>query len=71
MMHMNYMPENLRKAESTLNAINAYSLRSVYLITDGSNLESALRKQETVNEKIKTLQRKKIIKKYSGAFSVC
>ena len=35
MMHMNYMPENLRKAESTLNTINAYSLRSVYLITDG------------------------------------
>ncbi len=68
MMGMNYMPENLRKAESTLNTINAYSLRSVYLITDGSNLESALRKQETVNEKIKTLQQKKIIKKYSGAF---
>jgi len=68
MMHMNYMQEKLRKAETTLNAINAYSLRSVYLITDGSNLESALRKQESVNGKIKILYQKKIIKKYSGAF---
>jgi hypothetical protein len=67
MLHMNYMPEKLRKAEATLNVINAYSLRSVYLITDGTNLESALRKQESVNEKSK-LQQEKIIKKHSGAF---
>jgi uncharacterized protein len=70
MMHMNYMPENLRKAESTLNAINAYSLKSVYLITDGLNLESALRKQDIVNEKLKILQQKQIVRKYSGAFQL-
>jgi 1-acyl-sn-glycerol-3-phosphate acyltransferase len=70
MMHMNFMPEPLKKAEATLNKINAYSLRSVYLITDGVNLESALRKQETVNEKLKILRKKNIIKKYSGAFQL-
>ncbi len=59
MMHMNYMPANLRTAESTLNKINAYSLRSVYLVTEGKNLEEALKKQDWVNEKIETLQQNK------------
>ncbi len=67
-MHMNYMPEKLKKAETTLNKINEYSLRSVYLVTDGNNLESALNKQDLVNGKIKILQQKNIIKKSSGAF---
>src|SRR5450755_1562385 len=57
MMHMNYMPENLKKAESTLNKINAYSLRSVYLVIDGNNMEAALKKQESVNETIDALQK--------------
>jgi len=70
MMHMNHMSESLKKSEATLNRINAFSLRSVYLITDGDNLESALRKQESVNEKIKQLQEKNIIRKSSGAFQL-
>ncbi|HEY4936664.1 MAG TPA: 1-acyl-sn-glycerol-3-phosphate acyltransferase, partial [Puia sp.] len=67
-MHMNYMPEKLKMAERTLNKINDYSLRSIYLITDGNDLESALNKQQSVNEKIKALQQKNIIKKSSGVF---
>ena len=70
MMHMNYMPGNLRNAESTLNKINAYSLRSVYLVTDGNNLETALRKQESVNRKINALRGKDIIKRSSGVFQL-
>jgi len=70
MMHMNYMPESLKKAEHTLDQINAYSLRSVYLITDGITLEGALRNQDHVNEKLKGLFRKNIIKKYSGTFQL-
>jgi 1-acyl-sn-glycerol-3-phosphate acyltransferase len=70
MMHMNYMPEKLKKAESTLNKINAYSLRSVYLVTDGINLEDALKKQESVNKKINTLQQDNIIKRSSGIFQL-
>ncbi|HEY8734071.1 MAG TPA: MMPL family transporter, partial [Puia sp.] len=38
MMHMNYMPEKLKKAESTLNRLNDYSLRSVYVITEGNDI---------------------------------
>jgi uncharacterized protein len=70
MMHMNYMPENLRKAESTLNKINAYSLRSVYLVTDADNLEAALKRQASVNNRIDTLQQKNVIKKSSGVFQL-
>jgi uncharacterized protein len=69
-MHMNFMPEKLKKAELTLNKINAYSLRSVYLVTDGKNLEEALKKQESVNDKIKTLQQRNVIKKYTGVFQL-
>jgi 1-acyl-sn-glycerol-3-phosphate acyltransferase len=70
MMHMNYMPEKLKQAETTLNKINAYSLRSVYLVTEGSNLENALRRQEFLNEKIKTLQQENIIKKSTAVFQL-
>lgn len=70
MMHMNYMPEKLQTAEKTLDKINAYSLRSVYLITEGKDLEEALRRQETVNEKVNVLQKNNLIKKYSGTFQL-
>ena len=70
MMHMNYMPENLKKTEATLNKINAYSLRSVYLVTDGRNLEDALKRQESVHTDINALQQKNIIKRYSGVFQL-
>ncbi|MEJ0082790.1 MAG: hypothetical protein WDM78_17975 [Puia sp.] len=43
MMHMNYMSKELKKTESTLDKINSYSLRSVYLVTEGKNLEEALK----------------------------
>src|SRR5450432_170448 len=70
MMHLNYMPEKLKKAESTLNKINAYSLRSLYLVTDGKNLEEALKNQELVNRKVTRLQEEKRIQKYSGVFQL-
>jgi 1-acyl-sn-glycerol-3-phosphate acyltransferase len=64
------MPENLKNAEATLNKINAFSLRSVYLVTDGNDLDHALKKQESINEKIKALQHKNIIKRSSGIFQL-
>jgi uncharacterized protein len=70
MMHMNYMPDNLKKSESTLNKLNAYSLRSVFLITDGNSLNDALNRQQIVNQKIKRLVDNGYIKKYSGVFDL-
>ena len=69
-MHMNYMSGDLKKTESALDKINAYSLRSVYLVTEGKNMEAALKRQETVNTAINELQKKNIIKKYSGVFQL-
>jgi uncharacterized protein len=68
MMHLNYMTGTLKSAENRLNRINNFSLRSVYLVTDGKNLNEALKRQEAVNEKIKTLRQEDIIKKNSGTF---
>jgi 1-acyl-sn-glycerol-3-phosphate acyltransferase len=70
MMHMNYMSGELKNTESILDKINAYSLRSVYLVTEGKDMESALKRQESVNQTINNLQNKNIIKKYSGAFQL-
>ena len=70
MMHMNYMPSKLNTAERLLDKINAYSLRSVYLVTDGKNLQQAMEKQDRIEEKIKLLEQKNIIKKRSGTFQL-
>ena len=67
-LHMNYMSKKLKNGEAILNEINAYSLQSVYLVTDGTNIEDALKKQSVVNEKVKSLQQKKVVKKYSAVF---
>ena len=69
-LHMNYMPENLKSAENILDNINAYSLRSVYLVTEGKNLEEVLRKQEAVNTKINDLKQSGIVRKQSGVFQI-
>jgi uncharacterized protein len=70
MMHMNYMPANLKTAEHLLDKINAYSLRSVYLVTDGNDLQQAMEKQDRIEEKIKFLEQTNIIKKRSGIFQL-
>ncbi len=70
MMHLNYMPQRLKKAESVLNRINAYGLRSLYLVTEGKNIQEALKNQENVDKKITSLYQEKLIKKYSGVFQL-
>ena len=46
MMRMNFMSDRLKKADTSINKINAYSLQSVYLISTGSTLDEALVKNE-------------------------
>ena len=70
MMHMNFMPANLQRSEATLNRINAYSLRSVYLITDGKNLGQALGRNEQLQPAISALEDSQVIIKSSGAFTL-
>lgn len=67
---MNYMPPKLILAEKKLNTINAFSLQSVYLVSEGKNLEEALINNEKLITKVQALKDKGVIKKYSGVSSL-
>ena len=67
---MNFMPGKLKKAEYDLNKINEYSLKSVYLVTEGKTLNEALINNEKIAAQIEALKAKGIVKKYSGVSSL-
>lgn len=66
MMRMNYMTPKLKRAEAQLNAVNAYIAQSVYVVSDGHDLESALENGEQLMPVVEQLQAKGIVKKYAG-----
>lgn len=66
---MNFMSPALKLAEKELNSINQYALQSVYVVTEGKNLEEALQQNEKLLVKIEGLEAKNIIKKHSGVSS--
>ncbi|MFT3826167.1 MAG: 1-acyl-sn-glycerol-3-phosphate acyltransferase [Chitinophagaceae bacterium] len=70
MTQMNFMSPELRQAEDRLNAINQFSLRSVYIVTEGKNLDEALKNNEKLAGTIETLKDQHIINKYSGVSSL-
>lgn len=70
MQQMNFMTADLKKSEAKLNRINAYALQSVYLVTEGRNLNEALINNEKMNPVIAALQQKGVVKKYSGVSSL-
>lgn len=67
MMRMNYMSERLQKAEQQLNNINAYTAQSVYLISEGRDLDAALQHRESTAPVLKSLVNSGAVKKVSGA----
>ncbi|MEO6722706.1 MAG: 1-acyl-sn-glycerol-3-phosphate acyltransferase [Ferruginibacter sp.] len=67
---MNFMSDKLKKAEADLNNINAYALKSVYLVTEGKTLNDALINNEKIVSQIEQLKTKGIVKKYSGVSSL-
>jgi uncharacterized protein len=69
MLRMNFMSDRLKKADTSLNKINAYSLQSVYLISTGGTLNEALLKNEKATAITEQLKEKGIVKKYSGVSS--
>lgn len=66
MMRMNFMTPELKAAETKLNHINAYTAQSVYVVTEGKNLEAALENSEAILPVIHQLQEKGIVKRYTG-----
>ncbi|MGN7822625.1 1-acyl-sn-glycerol-3-phosphate acyltransferase [Chitinophaga sp. 22536] len=66
MMKMNFMSPELKAAEAQLNNINAYTAQSVYVVSDGDNLESALENTEQLTPAINKLLTDGTVKKYAG-----
>ncbi len=69
-MKMNFITEKLAKAESNLNRISNISLKSVYLVSSGKNLESALVENEMHTTQLDALLQDKTIRNYSSVSSL-
>ncbi len=70
MLRMNYMSDELRSAEQKLNKVNAYTVQSVYLVTEGADLNEALEKNERLSEEMRDLKQRGTITNYSGVSSL-
>ncbi|TDQ28867.1 MMPL family transporter [Tenacibaculum caenipelagi] len=55
---LNYKSEHLQEVENSLNKLTNISEKSVYLVAYGSNLDSVLRTNETILDKLKSLKNK-------------
>ncbi len=66
MTSMNYMSNDLKRAEANLNRLNQFSLQSVYLVSSGQTLNQALRNNEKAMVLIKQFKAQNIVKKYAG-----
>jgi 1-acyl-sn-glycerol-3-phosphate acyltransferase len=66
MEKMSYVTGKLAQTEKTLDKISNYKLRSVYLACTGKDLNQALIKNEKLQEKIKDLSEREIVKKYTS-----
>lgn len=70
MMKMNYQSDKLNQAQENIERINKYSLKSVYVISKGKDLNEALKINERANEKLSELKTKGIVGKYSSVSTV-
>lgn len=70
LQQMNFMSPKLQASEKKLNELNQFSLRSVYLVTEGKSLDEALASNEKLAKRIEKLQADKIVNKFSGVSSL-
>lgn len=66
MSQMNFMTGKLREAEKQVNILNAFALQSIYVVSEGRDLESALRRSEALVGPIERMQQMGTVKKYTG-----
>jgi uncharacterized protein len=66
MMKMNYTSQELQLAEHNLERINYESLRNIYLVSTGKNLDEALSSNERSGRTIKDLQDRNLVVQLSG-----
>ena len=67
---MSYLSEDLKKAEDNLNKIAKVTLKSVYLISTGNNLEEALINNEKAIPELEKLKQKGIINQYTSVSKI-
>jgi predicted RND superfamily exporter protein/2-polyprenyl-3-methyl-5-hydroxy-6-metoxy-1,4-benzoquinol methylase len=66
MTKLSYFSPELKEAENNLDKITNYKLKSVFLISNGNNLEEALNTNATALPLVRNLVDKHLIKKYSN-----
>lgn len=67
---MSYMPKDLKNAEATLAKISQYTLRSVFIVTRGKNLDEALSHTSKLLVRVKQLKDQGLVKKYASITSL-
>jgi 1-acyl-sn-glycerol-3-phosphate acyltransferase len=70
MMKMNYISKELSLAEKNLNSISNISLKTIYVISEGDNLEEALKQNEAIIPQLEQLKANNKIKQYSSINTV-
>jgi uncharacterized protein len=70
MMKMNFVDKHLAKAEQNLNSISNVSLKSIYLVASGKNLDEALANNEKSLPALNKLQKDNVLKKYSTVSTI-
>jgi predicted exporter/2-polyprenyl-3-methyl-5-hydroxy-6-metoxy-1,4-benzoquinol methylase len=66
MTKLSYISPDLVNTENNLDAISDYKLKSIFVLSQGNNLEEALRLNATTVPMIEQMVKDKIIKKYSN-----
>jgi len=66
MYSINYLSPGLLKTEAYLNRINNVSLKSVYVVSTGDNLDHALSANSVILNRLEDLKKRNVISKFSN-----
>ena len=69
MNKLNFMTPELKKTETALNNLTGFASKSVFVVSDGPTLESALRENEKMLDNIEQLKKENVISKFSSVSS--
>jgi uncharacterized protein len=70
MYSINYMSPGLTETEKDLNRMNNLSLKSVYVISAGKNLDQALSANSKVLDKLENLKSRNVVRRFSNAGTI-
>ncbi|MFO7615248.1 MAG: MMPL family transporter [Bacteroidales bacterium] len=70
MSRMSYVSDELQENEAVLDRISEYTLRSVYVMSSGENLDGAIRSKEILQTEINSLMEEGLVKKEFSAINL-